>query len=114
MKILRFEHSKGERIGPRPFVAKDVSEVRVGKGGGDARVYLLYFEPGGLIDPHEAGFGQLLFALSGSGWVASGAHGERQPPAQGEAAFVARGEVHAKGSDGGLIALMIQVRDLQA
>ena len=30
----------------------------------------MHFLPGGLIGPHEAGFGQLFVALDGSGWVA--------------------------------------------
>lgn len=32
--------------------------------------------------------------------------------AEGEAAFIHRGEVHSKGSETGMTALMIQVRDL--
>jgi hypothetical protein len=34
--------------------------------------------------------------------------------AEGEAAFIARGEVHSKGSDVGMTAFMVQVRDLIA
>jgi hypothetical protein len=33
---------------------------------------------------------------------------------EGEAAFISRGEVHSKGSEGGMTALMVQVRDLAA
>jgi quercetin dioxygenase-like cupin family protein len=111
MKILRFDRSHAQRIGRRPFEVRDVSELHVAEGAGDAHAYLLYFDPGGLIGPHEAGFGQLFVAVSGHGWVA-GPDGARQALAQGEAAFIARGEVHAKGSDSGLVALMVQVRDL--
>jgi hypothetical protein len=34
------------------------------------------------------------------------------PLSEGEAAFIERGEVHSKGSETGLTALMVQVRDL--
>jgi quercetin dioxygenase-like cupin family protein len=71
----------------------------------------VYFEAGGVIGPHEAGFGQLFLPLAGSGWVA-GADGEHVAIGEGEAAFISRGEVHAKGSETGLTALMVQVRDL--
>ena len=63
-----------------------------------------------MIGPHEAGFGQLFLAVSGDGWVA-GEDGVRQPLREGESAFIARGEIHSKGSDTGLTALMVQVRD---
>jgi quercetin dioxygenase-like cupin family protein len=110
MKILRFDESDAEDIGPRPFAVQGVSGVHVGEGGGEAHAYVMHFGPGGLIGPHEARFGQLFVALDGSGWVA-GADGERRALVRGEAAFIARGEVHSKGSDSGLTALMVQVRD---
>jgi quercetin dioxygenase-like cupin family protein len=90
---------------------KLASSIEIAEGEGDVHAYVVYFEPGGEIGPHEAGFGQLFFALFGSGWVA-GDNGERVPLAEGEAAFIRRGEIHSKGSEAGLTALMIQVRDL--
>ena len=51
--------------------------------------------------------------MSGAGWVA-GSDGERLPLAEGQAAFIERGEIHAKGSETGLTALVVQVRDLVA
>jgi quercetin dioxygenase-like cupin family protein len=111
MKILRFDASLAERIGPRPYEVKLASSIALAEGEGEAHAYVLYFEPGGEIGPHEAGFGQLLFALSGDGWVAGG-DGERLPLAEGQAALIHRGEIHSKGSETGLTALMVQVRDL--
>lgn len=72
--------------------------------------YVLHFEADGLIGQHEAGFGQLFFAMSGDGWVAGG-DGVRHALREGEAAFIRRGGVHSKGSETGLVALMVQVRD---
>jgi quercetin dioxygenase-like cupin family protein len=63
-----------------------------------------------VIGPHEVSFGQLLYAVSGEGWVA----GETASAMlrEGEAASIRRGDVHSKGSDTGLAALMARVRDL--
>jgi quercetin dioxygenase-like cupin family protein len=113
MEVLRCDASLAERIGPRPYEVTLTSSIALAEGQGEAHAYVLYFGAGGEIGPHEAGFGQLLFAVSGDGWVA-GADGERVSLPEGHVAFIRRGEVHAKGSDTGLTALMIQVRDLNA
>lgn len=111
MRIIRPEIGSASLIGSRPYEVALTSSVEVVRGDGEAHAYVLYVDPGGVIGPHEAGFGQLLFAVAGEGWVAGG-DGIRQPLRAGEAAFIARGEVHSKGSDAGLTALMLQVRDL--
>lgn len=111
MHILRVDASLAERIGPRPYAVKRTSSIKLSEGEGEAHAYILYFEPGGEIGPHEAGFSQLLFAAAGDGWVAGG-DGVRIPLAEGQAAFIDRGEIHSKGSETGLTALMVQVRDL--
>jgi quercetin dioxygenase-like cupin family protein len=111
VRILRLVASAADRIGARPYEVKLTSALEVAEGNGETHVYVLRFEPGGEIGPHEAGFGQLLLAVSGAGWVA-GADGTRRPLAEGEAAYIGRGELHSKGSEDGLTALMIQVRDL--
>jgi quercetin dioxygenase-like cupin family protein len=111
MEILRFSARLAERIGRRPYDVKLASSIKLAEGAGEAHAYVVYFEPGGVIGPHEAGFGQIFFAVAGSGWVA-GADDQRIALAEGEAAFINRGEVHAKGSESGLTALMVQVRDM--
>ena len=80
-------------------------------GGGEAHVHCVRFEPGGRIGEHEAGFGQLFLVLEGRGWIA-GADGRRIEVSVGQGALLARGEIHAKGSDSGMTALMLQVREL--
>jgi quercetin dioxygenase-like cupin family protein len=112
VRIVRPTPSLAERIGTRPYEVKLASSIELAGGNGEAHAYALYFEPGGSIGPHEAGYGQLFFALSGDGWVA-GVDGIRRPLATGEAAFITRGEIHSKGSETGLAALMVQVRDLE-
>ena len=111
MRILRLDASAATPIGPRPYEVRLVSSIAVADGEGEAHVHVQHFEPGGVIGPHEAGFGQLFLAASGDGWVAGG-DGVRQPLAQGDAAFIERGEIHSKGSDTGMVACMVQVRDL--
>jgi quercetin dioxygenase-like cupin family protein len=83
----------------------------LGDGHGEAHVYAVHFAAGGHIGQHPAGFGQLFCAVLGTGWVA-GADGVRHEFRAGQAAVIARGEVHAKGSDTGLTALMVQIADL--
>jgi quercetin dioxygenase-like cupin family protein len=67
----------------------------------------VHLEAGGEIGPHPAGIGQLFLVVAGSGWVA-GADAVRRPLRAGQGAVIARGEVHAKGSDAGS-AVMIQL-----
>jgi quercetin dioxygenase-like cupin family protein len=111
VQIVPLDPSLAEAIGPRTFEVKLASAVELAAGAGEAHAYLLRFEPGGEIGPHAAEFGQLFLAVSGNGWV-SGADGARTALSEGAAAFFERGEVHSKGSETGLTALMVQVRDL--
>lgn len=87
--------------------------LALGEGRGEGHIYCIRIEPGGAIGPHEASFGQLFLVVAGSGWV-SGGDGVQRPLGVGRGAFIARGEVHAKGSDSGLTAIMVQLTDLAA
>jgi quercetin dioxygenase-like cupin family protein len=109
MDILRFDAAAAERI--TRFRSQRAASLEVAEGAGEAHAYVIYFEPGGEIGPHEAGFGQIFLAVAGSGWVAGG-DGARVQLAEGDAAFIRRGEVHSKGSETGMTAFMVQVRDL--
>ena len=111
MRVIKPDAAVAELIGSRPYEVNLASSIKLAEGEGEAHAYLLFFEPEGEIGPHEAGFGQLFFAVAGAGWVAGG-DAIRIPLATGQAALIDRGEVHSKGSDTGLTALMIQVRDL--
>ena len=86
MEILRFTAGLAEAIGWRiKYEVERASSIKVAEGEGEAHAYVIYFEPGGVIGPHEAGFCQILLALAGSGWVA-GADDRRVALAEGEAA----------------------------
>ena len=77
---------------------------------GEGHVYRVEFDAGGAIGRHRAGFDQLFCVIDGSGWV-EGNDGVRVPFATGDVARIRRGEVHAKGSDAGMAAIMIQLDD---
>lgn len=109
MKIVSLEH-----LALAPITSYDsvrAASTECAAGGGEAHVHVVRLDPGGIIGPHPTGFGQLFVPISGSGWV-SGADDRRHPIAVGQVAFLARGERHAKGSDAGMVALMVQIHDL--
>jgi hypothetical protein len=106
-----FDLSPEHATAIREFEAAGAAALALASGAGAAHIYTIYLEPGGQIGPHPAGFGQLFVPLTGSGWVA-GADGVQFALIPGQAAYWSRGELHSKGSEEGLTALMIQVRDL--
>jgi hypothetical protein len=110
MKILTFASQLGQPI--TEFQSCDATALELARGIGDAHAFVIRFERDGIIGPHPAGFGQLLAPIQGSGWVA-GPDGARCELRPGQAALIARGETHSKGSETGMTVLMIQVRDLK-
>ena len=94
------------------FQSVRAASAELATGSGEAHVHFVEIAAGGEIGPHVAGFGQLFVCLAGEGWVAS-ANNERVPLGSGQAAYFARGERHSKGSETGLHALIVQVRDLE-
>jgi len=93
------------------YASRGATTMRLADGSGEAHVHLLRIGAGGLIDRHEAGFGQLWIVVEGGGWIA-GEDGQRQEVRPGDVAFFERGEHHAKGSDSGMTVVMVQVYDL--
>jgi len=107
--ILSERASELERVST--YEAHGTAAVRLAHGNGEAHAYLLQFEAGGAIGQHEAGYGQLFIVLTGRGWV-SGHDGLPTEIGAGDVVLFDRGEQHAKGSDAGMTAVMVQVRDL--
>ena len=93
------------------FASVGAAAARLASGGGAAHVYVVQIAPGGEIGLHEAGFDQLFVPVQGTGWVADAA-GVRHRIEVGQAAVFRRGEHHAKGSETGLVALVVQVAQL--
>lgn len=93
------------------FQSALAASTELAAGSGEAHTHVVALSPLGAIGRHAAGFGQLFVCLDGEGWVAS-ADDVRVPLRRGQAAYFARGEQHSKGSDAGMRALIVQVRDL--
>lgn len=89
------------------YASAGAASCELAHGDGECHAYAVHFEPGGNIGPHPAGFDQLFLVISGSGWVAGG-DGVRHPVGAQSGAFIPRGETHSKGSETGMVAVMIQ------
>jgi quercetin dioxygenase-like cupin family protein len=109
MKIIDLATIRCEAI--EPFESLLASAAPLADGDGEAHAYVIRIEPGGSIGAHPTGFGQLFIVVEGEGWVA-GPDGVRQSLKAGSAAHFSRGEMHSKGSDTGMTAIMLQVREL--
>ncbi|MEM7016976.1 MAG: AraC family ligand binding domain-containing protein [Pseudomonadota bacterium] len=109
MKIVEFPKEAAEPI--ELFNSVAASSIPLGHGDGEAHVYCVYIEAGGAINRHEAGFGQLFLIIHGTGW-AEGDDGQRVNLKAGQGIYFERGEHHAKGSDSGMTAIMVQVKTL--
>jgi len=88
------------------------SGVSLGHGQGDVHVYAMHFGPNGIIGTHPTGFCQLFLIAQGEGWAA-GADGKRVHLTAGQGVFFELGEEHAKGSDTGMVAIMVQTTSLE-
>ena len=109
MQVIHFSADRMEPISLYDSVS--AFGVPLGHGRGEAHVYCVHMDAGGRIGAHRAGFSQLFLVVAGSGW-ACGEDGRRADLAAGRGVYFARGETHAKGSDTGMTALMVQVDDL--
>lgn len=105
IRIVDFSAAAAERILAYSSVA--ASAVSLGHGDRRSHVYAIHVEAGGEIGRHPAGFDQLFLVVRGSGWVA-GSDGVRHPLAELQGAFIPTGEQHAKGSETGMVAIMVQ------
>jgi quercetin dioxygenase-like cupin family protein len=94
------------------FESSGASSVELAAGQGEAHVHTVRIQAGGIIGAHEAGFGQLFVVLSGLGWAA-GPGGERCRLEPGQAAFIRRGETHSKGAESDMVAVIVQVGQLE-
>lgn len=109
MRLIDFRASRASPI--HEYDSVHAAAVPLGHGTGEAHAYAVHLAPGSRIGPHPAGFDQLFLVVQGAGWVA-GSDGAPHPVAAGFGAYIARGEVHAKGSDEGMLAIMLQVTAL--
>jgi hypothetical protein len=109
MKLLNFGPERATPISE--YGSQHASAVPLGSGQGEAHVYWVHLDANGEIGAHEAGFAQLFLVVEGSGWI-SGSDGSRISLSQGQGAFIACGEIHAKGTASGMTAIMVQLTDM--
>jgi len=105
MRVIEFTPDRAEPISL--FESVGSSAVALGHGRGEVHVYAVHFGAHASIGPHPTGFCQLFLVMQGSGWAAGG-DGRRVTLREGQGVFFERGEMHSKGSDAGMIALMVQ------
>jgi quercetin dioxygenase-like cupin family protein len=94
------------------FDSVNSSSIKLCSGAGEAHIYCIRFDPGGKIGEHPTGYGQFFFVVEGEGWVC-GKDKIRKRLAAGQGAYFSRGELHSKGSESGMTAIMVQVHDLE-
>lgn len=110
MKIVEIGPARQQRI--TAYGAQNAFSRLAASGSGRTHVHSLRFDPGGVIGRHPAGPAQLFIVVEGAGWV-EGGDGVRTPIAAGQAAYIAAGESHAKGSETGMSVVMVQVETLE-
>jgi RimJ/RimL family protein N-acetyltransferase len=109
MRIIEFSPQMMQPI--TQFQSTGAASTLLAVGAGETRVHGVRFEPAGQMGSHPTGSAQLFLIVRGDGWVMGG-DGRRVNVATGQGAFFERGEQHAKGSDRGMVALMVQVDTL--
>jgi quercetin dioxygenase-like cupin family protein len=110
MRVINFGAEVAEPIALFESVAS--SSVELGCGSGEVHVYCVHFDANAQIGVHPTGFCQLFLVVQGSGWAAGG-DGRRVQLEAGQGVFFEVGEIHSKGSDTGMIAIMVQASELQ-
>jgi quercetin dioxygenase-like cupin family protein len=105
VRVVEFTPELAEPISLFESVAS--SSVAVGNGSGEMHVYAVHFKANAQIGMHPTGFCQLFLVVQGSGWAA-GEDGQRINLSAGQGVFFERGEMHSKGSETGMVAIMVQ------
>lgn len=107
--IIEFSPNQAKPI--EIFESVSAYSVHIGDESGEVQ-YCIYFESGSQIGIHPAGYGQLFLVMNGEGW-ATASDGKRINLKAGKGAFFEPGELHSKGSDTGMTAIMVQASKLE-
>jgi hypothetical protein len=105
VRIVRFDASAGRSIDA--FGSRNATLSPLMGADDAARTVCIHLAAGGEIAEHAAMAVQLFCVVSGEGWV-SGGDGRRHPIGPLQAAHWSSGELHAVGTDGGLVAFVIE------
>ncbi len=105
MKIFRYDSGTGREI--KEYNSSSVFISPILQIEQDAVIHLMSFDPQGIIGSHQARGPQVLLIIRGEGWVRS-ENSESISVTIGEAVIWDVGEWHESGSEGGMVALVIE------
>lgn len=109
MKLFRFDPPVGRTL--EQFASRQVVMTRVAHITQEAFVRCVYLGPGGVVGFHPASENQLFLVVEGRGLV-RGQSEEFVLIVQGQAALWTSGEWHESRTDTGMVALIIEGKDL--
>ena len=89
------------------FGSENVALARLLHLQSEAFVHAIVFSPGGRLGYHPATSSQLFLVVQGEGWV-RGQPEQVRPIRAGQAVFWEKGEGHASGTQGGMVAIVIE------
>ena len=104
MRRISVEVKRVDAFGSAEVAAAALARVEKVDGAG---VDVLTFEPGGVLGRHPTRLWQLFSLVSGTGW-ASGHDDVRERLVPGDAVLWEPGEEHESGTDGGMVAVVVQ------
>jgi quercetin dioxygenase-like cupin family protein len=96
-----------ELTGEREIGRFESVAARVRQLAPEAHVVVIEIGAGGTVGRHPADGQQLFLVVRGTGWVAGGER-RREEINAGEGVIWDAGEEHESGSDGGMIALVVE------
>jgi quercetin dioxygenase-like cupin family protein len=109
MKLFRFDSSVGRLLDQ--FDSRRTIITRIAHLTQETFVRCFYLDAGGVVGYHSAGENQLFLVVAGQGKV-RGRAGEWVSIAQGRAALWLAGEDHESRTETGMIALVLEGKDL--
>ncbi len=105
MKIYRFDPQVGWPI--TAFGSSGVVFSRIVKQGEAVHIGSMNIAAGGVVGYHPATTRQLFVVVQGEGWV-RGEEVAHTPIGVGHATYWQAGEWHESGSEGGMVAIVIE------
>jgi hypothetical protein len=109
VEIHAFDPAAGR---PVDVYGSDFVVAQLAALDGPARIACFHLGPGGTLGRHPAATEQLFCVVAGEGWV-SGGDDVPVPIGVGQAAHWAADELHAAGTDHGLVAVVIEGASLR-
>jgi quercetin dioxygenase-like cupin family protein len=105
MKMYRFDRQVGGLI--TAFGSSGVIFSPIVKQGEVVHIGGMNIAAGGVVGYHQATTRQLFVVVQGEGWV-RGEEAAHTPIGVGRAAYWEAGEWHESGSEGGMVAIVIE------